>query len=116
MPQRARGRTERTVQLHAARYVHVSVYLAFGRAHLQDNRVVDPVAHSVRSERAIRDCGRKRKRGWIELRELEVEIDGVHIAGPHGRALETLPGRVGAGKIQTYMISHQEAHDRRINI
>src|SRR5271154_6540308 len=45
-----------------------------------------------------------------------MEIHGVDIAGGHGRKLEAFARRVGAGKIETHVVAHDESHYRQCNI
>src|ERR1017187_8831960 len=45
-----------------------------------------------------------------------MEIYRVDIARGHGRKLEAFARRVGAGKIETHLVAHDESHYRQCNI
>src|SRR6185369_13203214 len=69
------------VDFHAAGQVEVAVDLGFRAAHLQGNRVVDPIAHLVAHQGAVGDGRRERKGSRVEFGEIEVEIHRGDIAG-----------------------------------
>src|ERR1035441_5388049 len=62
------------VDFHAAGQVHVAVDLGLGAAHLQRDRVVDPIAHLVAHQRPIGNRRGKREGCRIQFRQLQVEI------------------------------------------
>src|ERR1700693_693802 len=75
-----RGFGQASVQLHAARQVQMPVDLALRWGHLQDDGIVDPIAGCVRAECPVGDGGRERKRRWIKLGKLKMEIYREDIA------------------------------------
>src|ERR1035441_10995501 len=57
------------IHFHAAGQVQVAIDLGFGAAHLQGDRVIDPIAHLVTHEGAIGNRRREREGCRIERSE-----------------------------------------------
>ncbi len=45
-----------------------------------------------------------------------MKIDGVNVAGGHGRKIEAFARGVGAGEIESHVIAHHESDDRQCNV
>src|SRR5271163_4545395 len=74
-----------SIQLYLARQMQVSINLAVGGTHLQDNCVVYPVARCVGVQRAVCNRRRERKCRRVKFRDLKMKIYCEDIAGSHWR-------------------------------
>src|SRR5580698_1065547 len=105
----ARGRSrfgQAAIQLYPARQMQVSINLAVGGTHLQDNRVVDPIARCVGVQSAVCNRWREGKCRWIKFRDLQMKIYREDVAGSHRRKLKIFARGVSAGEIETDVVAH----------
>ncbi len=102
---RRAGFAQTGVYFHAAWQVKIAVHFVLGSRHLHHQRVVDPVAHLVRRQVAVRDRRREGEGRGVQFRQFQMEIHGIDIAGLHGLQLLAFANRVGAGEIHPELIA-----------
>src|SRR4051794_29051115 len=85
------------LRFHTARPVDIAVNGSFASRHLNRYSVIDPVADLAR----IPDPGGEGERAWIELRNVELEIDRHDFPGSDGGHGPAFGCRGCLGKIET---------------
>ena len=84
--------------------------------HLKDHRVIDPIAHGVVFQRTVGNGGGEGKRGSVQDRELNIEIDSADFAGGKRRKRRSFAFRIGAGESDAQIVSEHEADNGSIQI